>query len=235
MVRSTDIVLVTGGSGFLGSHIVDAIIAEGRFQVVAYHLLSKNPDILVQLRDEHDRVFVPETSTTANRLKEDPSLLNKCKPTQAIIKETLRLYAPAATMRIGNAECSLKTQRGVTVPADNFAILMQNHSIHRNTRLWPRADEFLPERWLVGPEHELKFPKVGAWRPVELGPRNCIGQALSMNEIKVVLVMTVRNFDIKPAYEDFDMIQAKGKGWPGQLLGTLGFGRKKPGIEYGLV
>src|SRR4051794_23739597 len=25
--------------------------------VFAYHLLSKNPDVLVQLRDEHDRVF----------------------------------------------------------------------------------------------------------------------------------------------------------------------------------
>jgi hypothetical protein len=72
--------------------------------VFAYHLLSKNPDILVKLRDEHDNVFGKDPSIAAVQLKEDASLLSKCKLTQAVIKETLRLYTPAASMRAGNPE-----------------------------------------------------------------------------------------------------------------------------------
>ncbi|KAG9238985.1 hypothetical protein BJ875DRAFT_348045, partial [Amylocarpus encephaloides] len=38
----------------------------------------------------------------------------------------------------------------------------------------------------------------------EFGPRNCIGQGLVMNEPKKILALTVREFDIKDAYEGFD-------------------------------
>lgn len=194
--------------------------------VFAFHMLSRSPRVLAQLRAEHDEVF-GMVSQTADRVKEDPSLLGKCKVTLAVIKETLRLYAPAASMRIGNGDCILKTQRGVSLPTHGFAVLMQHHAIHRNERLWPRAVEFLPERWLVGPDHEL-FPKPGAWRPFEHGPRNCIGQTLSLTEIKIVLAMTARNFDIKPAYEDFDKMKTKAAGWRERL-----FGAQTPGLYRG--
>ena len=29
--------------------------------------------------------------------------------------------------------------------------------LHRHPKYWPRLDDFLPERWLVEPEHKL-FP-----------------------------------------------------------------------------
>lgn len=44
----------------------------------------------------------------------------------------------------------------------------------------------------------------GAWRPFEWGPRNCIGQTLAVLELKVVLLATIREFDIRPAYEAWD-------------------------------
>jgi len=182
--------------------------------VFAFHLLGKHSEILGQLRAEHDSIFDPDAATTAQQIKDDPSLLNKCKLTLAVIKETLRLYAPAASMRTGNPDCTLKTQTGIPVPTDGIALLIQHHATHRNPRVWSRPDEFLPERWLVGPEHDLA-PKTGAWRPFELGPRNCIRQTLSMNEIKVVLVMTVRFFEIAPAYEEFDRLRHEKGGWSG--------------------
>lgn len=200
--------------------------------VFAYHLLAKHPDILSQLRDEHDSLFSPKAATTAQQLKEDPSLLNKCNLTLAVIKETLRLYAPAATMRNGHSHCILQTQGGVAIPTGGLAILIQHHATHRNLRVWPRPEEFLPKRWLVGPEHEL-FPKVGAWRPFELGPRNCVGQTLTMNEIKIVLVMTVRFFEIRPSYEDFYKTQMEGGGWFARLSRNFGLGRKEPGMYRG--
>lgn len=77
-------------------------------------------------------------------------------------------------------------------------------AIQRDPANFVRSREFLPERWLVGPENPL-YPNVkGAWRPFEYGPRNCIGQLQVMVEVKAVLALTVREFDIKPAYEQWD-------------------------------
>ncbi len=30
-----------------------------------------------------------------------------------------------------------------------------HQALHLNPRVWPRASDFLPERFLVGPDHEL--------------------------------------------------------------------------------
>ncbi|KAF2874255.1 hypothetical protein BDV95DRAFT_592361 [Massariosphaeria phaeospora] len=54
--------------------------------VFAYHLLSKHPDVFAQLRDEHDRVFGLDPSSTADQIKDGSSLLNQCRLTQAVIK-----------------------------------------------------------------------------------------------------------------------------------------------------
>ena len=58
-----------------------------------YDLLSKheNASILSKLRDEHNTIFGPIPSTP-QKLIDDPSLLNKCPYTLAVIKEVLRLY-----------------------------------------------------------------------------------------------------------------------------------------------
>ncbi|KAF1993798.1 cytochrome P450 [Amniculicola lignicola CBS 123094] len=81
--------------------------------------------------------------------------------------------------------------------------------IHRNAAYFKDPHAFIPERWLVGPEDSL-YPKdllhsaKTAWRPFEFGPRNCLGQTLAMLEIKTVLALTVREFDIRPAYDAWD-------------------------------
>lgn len=182
--------------------------------VFAYHLLSKNPSILAQLREEHDAVFGTDPSRAAAQLKQDASLLSKCRYTHAVIKETLRLYPPAATMRIGTPGSSVRTRRGTTLPVAGLTLLISHHTIHRVPSAWLQPNAFLPERWLVGPEHAL-YPAPGAYRPFEIGPRNCIGQTLSLNEIKVVLIMTARSFEIRPAYEEYDVLKGRKGGGRG--------------------
>ncbi|KAH9827875.1 Cytochrome-P450, partial [Teratosphaeria destructans] len=52
---------------------------------------------------------------------------------------------------------------------------------------------FLPADPAYGvPEH--------GFRPFELGPRNCIGQELALIEARVVLALTARRFEVRPAY-----------------------------------
>ena len=75
------------------------------------------------------------------------------------------------------------------------------HMIQRSPDFWPRPDDFIPDRWLVQPDHELYSIK-GAWRSFEFGPRNCIGQELSFFEMKLVLVLAVRQFDFSMSYDE---------------------------------
>jgi len=53
------------------------------------------------------------------------------------------------------------------------------------------------------PKHPLTDFPPAAFRPFEHGPRNCIGQDLALLEIKIVLVLTIRAFDVWAVYEEF--------------------------------
>ena len=142
------------------------------------------------------------------------SLLNQFRYTIAVIKQSLRLYPPAATMRSGRPGVSVTDRRGNRYPMDYVGATVLHPAVHRNPRIWPQPDKFLPERFLVEHGHEL-FPYPPAFRPFEQGPRNCIGQTLVWNEIQIALVLTIRKFDITPAYEEWDAMKKPG------LLGGL--------------
>lgn len=55
-----------------------------------------------------------------------------------------------------------------------------------------------------------------AYRPFGKGPRACIGQKLAMFEMKIIMVLTLRNFDISAEYEDWD--RSLGREIPGETL-----------------
>lgn len=63
----------------------------------------------------------------------------------------------------------------------------------------------------MGPEHEL-YASPASYRPFEQGPKNCIGQTLVYNEIRVAIIMAARIFDIKPAYDEWDAIKQQEMG-----------------------
>ena len=67
----------------------------------AYHLLTRTPEALAKIRAEHDAVFGKNSEETAQKICDDPLLLNQLPYTVAVIKETLRLYPPASTVRKG--------------------------------------------------------------------------------------------------------------------------------------
>ncbi|KKY13274.1 putative cytochrome p450 [Diplodia seriata] len=171
-----------------------------------YHLLYTHPTFLSRVRAEHDSIFGRNPSSAAALLAQDPSLLNQLPLTLAAIKETLRLFPPAGGIRRGAPDIVLTTEDGTRYPTAGCSVWVVHEAVHRNPALWPRADEYLPERWIVGEDGyaALQPKEKGAWRPFEIGPRNCIGQTLALTEIKTLLVMTLRSFDVKPAYDEWD-------------------------------
>lgn len=168
-----------------------------------FYVLATHATILARVRAEHESILGPDPSQTASLTTSDPFLLNKLPYTLAVIKETLRLYPAVSSTRAGEPNYSVTDDMGRSFPTDGFLVWANPQPIHRDPTYWPRADNFLPERWLVGPDDPL-HPIKGAWRPFEHGPRNCIGQELAMLEMKVIMVLTVRKFDVQLAYEDLD-------------------------------
>ncbi|KAI4940891.1 hypothetical protein J4E91_011148 [Alternaria rosae] len=190
--------------------------------VYAFHMMSRHPEDLLKMREEHDAVFGPGREA-GGALRNSPALVNRCRYTLAIVKETLRLYPPASSIKEGIPGVSLTDRKGNVIPTEHLNATIMHRYIHINPRLWSRPMEFLPERWLVEKGHEL-YPPHSGYRPFELGSRNCIGQTLVSNEIRVALIMTVRKFFITPAYDAWDAANLGCHSLFSKMLNSLGLG-----------
>jgi cytochrome P450 len=174
-----------------------------------FYLLSKSQTALAKIRAEHDAVLGTNVRSAGSVISNNPNLLNQLPYTHAVVKEVLRLFPPAASIRQGLPGVDLVDEEGNHFPTDNCMVYILHLVMQRLPSSFVRPDEFLPERWLVDPEDPL-YPTVkGAWRPFEYGPRNCIGQLMVMLEVKMILAMTVREFDVKPAYEEWDRLHPR--------------------------
>ncbi|KAK4235188.1 hypothetical protein C8A03DRAFT_18029, partial [Achaetomium macrosporum] len=66
-------------------------------------------------------------------------------------------------------------------------------------------------------------------RAFEFGPRACIGQTLAMTELKAALVMTVRAFEIRSAYEEWDALVPGREGEARMVNGIRAYQAEKGG------
>ena len=66
-------------------------------------MLQKHPDCLARIRQEHDTVL-GSVESTPQVIKDDPFVLNKLEYTLSVVKETLRLWPPASSIRKGSVE-----------------------------------------------------------------------------------------------------------------------------------
>ena len=172
-----------------------------------YQFLALHSHCLSTLIAEHDAVFGSDTSQTPTLIAANPSLLSKLPYTLAVIKETLRLWPPASTVRTGSNGDTLSYD-GASIPMEGFIVWSVAYAVHRNPAIWVDPESFRPERWLVE-EGDPLHPVKNAFRPFELGPRNCIGQELAILESKVILACTVRRFEVKQQYEEWDRLHPR--------------------------
>ncbi|MCJ1381280.1 hypothetical protein MMC17_004389 [Xylographa soralifera] len=176
-----------------------------------YYLLSKHPEAMKNLRAEHDSILGKDFTIASSVISEQPQVLNQLTYTLAVIKESMRLFPPASGIRTGVEGVDIADDAGNLYPTGGYMVWILHQAIQRDPAYWKHPTEFIPERWLAGAEDPL-YPVKGAWRPFEHGPRGCIGQGLVLMELKVILAITVREFDVRDAYKEWDhLYPRKGK------------------------
>jgi cytochrome P450 len=182
----------------------------------AFYELSRTPRAMEAIRKELDEIFGPDSNPRTVRkllIERGDELIPKLAYTSAVIKETLRLYPPAATARrtSAGAGCNVKFPSGEIVCLDGPVLYLNSRLVHRDPAVYGETrNSFVPERWLgdtdtsmetngivvdekLSSKDDKKVP-ASAWRPFERGPRNCIGQELANIEARVILASTLRRY-----------------------------------------
>jgi cytochrome P450 len=186
-----------------------------------YYFLSFNPTVRAKACSELDEVFGKSIDESAKRIRDDPHLLNRMPYCTGVIKETLRLFPPANTVRVGSPDVFITDpETGEKFPTYDWVVWPDSYVLGRHEKYFPEPQRFIPERWTENPPFPV--PPAGAFRPFERGPRNCIGMEFGMLELKVVMALCLREFEFVPGYtEDADSVE-------GEKCYQMLFGSAKP-------
>jgi cytochrome P450 len=148
-----------------------------------WYLLSQHPDVEAALHAELARTLTNGLPTMA-----DFGRLPVC---ERVVTEAMRLYPPA--WMLGRRAIADYSLGDYTVPARSM-ILMSQHVVHRDARLYSDPDKFLPGRWT--PEFKAALPKF-AYFPFGGGTRQCIGESFAMMELVLVLATVAQHWQLR--------------------------------------
>ncbi|KAJ7120172.1 cytochrome P450 [Mycena epipterygia] len=176
----------------------------------ALHMLSHNQAAQTKLREELLTIHT-ETPTMDE--------LNSLTYLDWVVRETMRMYSPVTfTFRMalqddvlplskpyvdrkGNSHDTIPIRKGTIVRIPIAAV-------HRDKAIWGEdADEFRPERWEDVPEAAKNIPSIWSNLLTFLaGPRNCIGYKFAIMEMKAILFVLFRAFEIEAAVPEEDIV-----------------------------
>ncbi|XP_053441876.1 cytochrome P450 4F11-like [Nycticebus coucang] len=113
------------------------------------------------------------------------------------IKESLRLHPPVPLV---SRHCTqdIELPDGRVIPK-GVICLINILGTHHNPTVWSDPEVYDPSRF--DPD-KVKERSPLAFIPFSAGPRNCIGQAFAMAEMKVVLALTLLRFRVLPDHAE---------------------------------
>jgi hypothetical protein len=94
-------------------------------------------------------------------------------------------------------ESALLSYDGKTYPigGNGLAVVATAHTLHYNPTHYPNPAKFQPERFL-NPQNPV--PRSN-FRTFGRGPRACLGQNLAQDELRIILLMTAREYEFECA------------------------------------
>lgn len=179
------------GSGFEDSHIIGnamtAVFAgeDTTANSIGWliNALATAPKASQAIRTELDALY-PNHS-----ILPDYAMLQHLPWLDAALNESMRLTPVAPLLGL---ECTRETVVGDVLLAKHSKVLILTRTAGMCSTHFPEPEKFLPERWLgdAAPDLIKKIMPFGG------GPRLCPGRFLALTEIKMIVSMLVKNFDI---------------------------------------
>ncbi len=155
---------------------------------------TKFPEAFARIRREVDGVIAPEAALSKLEQAHQFPFLD------AFCNEVMRLKPAAPNMALETLED--REILGCLIPKGTRLFVLLRHVATREEH-FAGGDCFDPERWLSSPTGGNKQPHhPQAFVPFGAGPRICPGRNLAMLEIRAVLAMLCRNFDLEPVKPD---------------------------------
>ena len=165
-------------------------------------LLAGHQRVQRKLRNELRSKLAPIRRNNPDRSEDElldlelAELATGCDYLEMVVNESLRLYPPVPGLacRQASTGCTLPNgfhiEKGVNVVPSVF-------SIHRDKAIWGHsAADFQPERFEM---LDLSQLNSAMFMPFGLGPRNCIGKAAALHELKIVVGRLLLRYSIEPA------------------------------------
>jgi cytochrome P450 len=151
------------------------------------YLMHRHPDVMQRAAEEVRQVV------GAQAFAREYEQLGALRFLEACANETLRLR-PVVPMNTTQAVRDTVLD-GIHVPAGTLVLCLMRPSAV-DERHFPNAHTFDPQRWLSDSAQSATSAKRVAM-PFGAGPRLCPGRYLAMVEIKMVMAMILRSFDIE--------------------------------------
>ena len=148
--------------------------------------LSTKPDIRLRLFEELKTVM--PSDDTVPQLQQ----LERLPYLTAVIHETLRLGHPLSHRLLRSYPDRVLRYGGMEIPPGT-SVGMTAVLIHTNPDIFPRPEEFLPERWLGDDKQKLKHYLV----PFSRGTRGCIGINLAYAELYLSVALIYRRYKLE--------------------------------------
>ena len=130
-------VLITGGAGFLGSHLSDRFIKEGFQVIVMDNLITGNPDNIAHLIGNEDFQFINHDVTNYIHVKGDLDLiLHFASPASPIDY----LEMPIQTLKVG----SLGTHKALGLAKEKNArfLLASTSEVYGDPQVHPQNEDY---------------------------------------------------------------------------------------------
>ncbi|MEV8626965.1 cytochrome P450 [Streptomyces sp. NPDC051079] len=148
------------------------------------YLLARHPEAEERLHAEVDAVLAGRAAGFDD--------LPHLPYTRRVLTETLRLY-PSGYL-LSRASVRDTALGPYAVPAGT-TVLFSPYSLHRDPRLFPRPERFLPDRWL--PEHTSEVTPE-AFLPFGLGQHGCLGEGFAWTEMTIALATLTGRWRLRP-------------------------------------
>ena len=139
-------ILVTGGAGFLGSHLCDRVLAEGHDVIAMDNLLTGNTDNIAHLAGNRHFQFIHHNITDYIYIKGPvDGILHFASPASPV--DYLEL--PIQTLKVG----SLGTHNalGVALEKGSRFLLASTSEVYGDPQVHPQTEEYWGHVNAIGP------------------------------------------------------------------------------------